>query len=81
MRADGRRFDALMRPPLTQPVCCVAGSLDPALPAAGVERSREHVAGDFTAHLMPGVGHFPPEEDPAAFTEALLAWLGPPTER
>jgi pimeloyl-ACP methyl ester carboxylesterase len=25
------------------------------------------------------VGHFPPEEDPAAFTEALLAWLGPPT--
>jgi pimeloyl-ACP methyl ester carboxylesterase len=30
---------------------------------------------------MPGVGHFPPEEDPAAFTEALLAWLGPPTDR
>ena len=28
-----------------------------------------------TEHLMPGVGHFPPEEDPEGFTELLLAWL------
>jgi pimeloyl-ACP methyl ester carboxylesterase len=33
------------------------------------------VAGELTEHRMPGVGHFPHEEDPVAFTRLLLAWL------
>ena len=76
LRADGRRFSARMRPPVRQPVCCVGGAADVALPAAGVERSRRRVAGAFTEHRMPGVGHFPHEEDPDGFTRLLLAWLG-----
>jgi pimeloyl-ACP methyl ester carboxylesterase len=75
VRADGRRFDRAMRPMVAQPVCSVSGTEDPALPAAGVERSRARVAGAFTARRMSGVGHFPHEEDPAAFTALLLAWL------
>jgi pimeloyl-ACP methyl ester carboxylesterase len=75
LRADGRRFTRLMRPPVRQPVCWVAGEDDPVLPVRGLERSRAHVAGPLTEHLLPGVGHFPHEEDPATFTALLLAWL------
>ena len=75
LRVDGRRFGQAMRPPLPQPVCCVSGALDHALPRAAVERSRRHVAGAFTQRTMPGVGHFPHEEDPSAFTALLLDWL------
>jgi pimeloyl-ACP methyl ester carboxylesterase len=45
------------------------------LPVRGLERSRDHVAGPLTEHRLPGVGHFPHEEDPATFTAQLLAWL------
>ncbi|MEP7090792.1 MAG: alpha/beta hydrolase [Nocardioidaceae bacterium] len=75
LRADGRRFTALMRPPLAQPVCCVSGADDPALPAGGIAGSRRHVTGMFTEHLLPRVGHFPHEEDPASLTSLLLDWL------
>jgi pimeloyl-ACP methyl ester carboxylesterase len=76
LRGDGRRFGRAMRPPLAQPVCCVSGALDHALPPTAVARSRRYVAGGFTERTMPGVGHFPHEEDPAAFTALLLDWLG-----
>ena len=75
LRADGRRFGALMRQPVAQAVCCVAGTDDPAIPASAVRDSRRHVAGPVGTHLMAGVGHFPHEEDPAGFNEALLTWL------
>jgi pimeloyl-ACP methyl ester carboxylesterase len=75
LRSDGRRFGRVMQPPLSQPVCCVSGALDHALPPTAVARSRRHVAGGFTERTVPGVGHFPHEEDPAAFTALLLEWL------
>jgi pimeloyl-ACP methyl ester carboxylesterase len=75
-RADGRRFTRAMRPRVTQPVLCVAGQEDPALPATAVGRSRLHVDGVLVEHLLPGVGHFPHEEAPDAFTALLLDWLG-----
>jgi pimeloyl-ACP methyl ester carboxylesterase len=31
--------------------------------------------GPITEHVLPGVGHFAPEEDPDAFNVALLSWL------
>ncbi|MGZ6850102.1 MAG: alpha/beta fold hydrolase [Nocardioidaceae bacterium] len=74
LRADGRQFNASMRQPLAQPVAVVAGAEDPAVPpAAGA--SRRYVTGAFREAVMPGVGHFPHEEDPAAFTDLLLSWL------
>jgi pimeloyl-ACP methyl ester carboxylesterase len=76
VRADGRAFDRLMRPPVPQPVCCIAGADDPALPAGTLAASGEHVSGPFESHRLAGVGHFPHEEDPAALTAVLLDWLG-----
>ena len=75
VRADGRRFNRLMRPPLSQPVCSIAGSDDQALPKGTPGASGEHVTGPFESHLLPGVGHFPHEEDPAGLNVVLLDWL------
>ncbi len=76
LRSDGRRFARVMRRPLALPVCCVAGAADPVLPAGAVRWSAAHVTGPIKAQVMPGVGHFPPEEDPEGFNVVLLAWLG-----
>ena len=78
LRADGRRFDRLMRPPLPQPVACLTGALDPLVSHGAARASARHVGGDFTHLTLPGVGHFPQEEDPTGFTEALLDWLAGP---
>ncbi len=75
VRTDGRRFDALMDPPVTVPVCLVQGADDPVVPLHAATRSREHVAAACEEHVVPGAGHFPHEEAPEAFTAVLLAWL------
>ena len=72
LRADGRRFGTAMRPPVRQPVCCLAGAEDRFVPRVD---SRARVSGPFTEQLLPGVGHFPHEEDPAGLTRLLLSWL------
>jgi pimeloyl-ACP methyl ester carboxylesterase len=64
-----------MRPPVTQPVLCLAGDLDPALPSRALPASAEHVSGPFEQHRVPGVGHFCQEEDPEAVNALLLDWL------
>jgi pimeloyl-ACP methyl ester carboxylesterase len=73
LRADGRRFSAAMRAPLDRPVCTVWGTEDPLAPRSGGTGS--HVTGELTEHRMSGVGHFPHEEDPDAFSRLLLTWL------
>jgi pimeloyl-ACP methyl ester carboxylesterase len=75
LRADGRHFTAAVRQPLRQPVCLLAGYQDPVVPLAALQASRRHVRGPLTEHRLPGVGHFAPEEDPAAVTALLLDWL------
>lgn len=81
LRADGRRFNALMESPVAVPVCTVHGRDDPAVPAAGSARSARWVRAPFEAHVVEGTGHFPHEEDPDAFSATLLPWLQglPPT--
>jgi pimeloyl-ACP methyl ester carboxylesterase len=76
LRSDGRRFGRLMRPAVGQPVLAVSGGDDPAVPAEGLARSRDHVVGELTEHVLPGVGHFPHEERPAELTRLLVDWLG-----
>ncbi|HEU4515106.1 MAG TPA: alpha/beta hydrolase [Nocardioidaceae bacterium] len=75
VRADGRRFDALMEPPVTVPVCLVQGADDPVVPVHAGTRSRDHVAAACEEHVVPGTGHFPHEEDPDAFATVLVQWL------
>lgn len=75
VRADGRRFNALMEPPVKVPVCTIHGTDDPALPVQASARSRRWVDAPFEAHVLPGTGHFPHEEAPEAFDAVLLPWL------
>lgn len=75
LRGDGRRHNALMGPALTVPVCLVQGADDPVAPARGAARSRQRVAAPASVHVIADAGHFPHEEQPAAFDAVLLAWL------
>lgn len=75
LRADGRHFDAVMAPPVAVPVCVVDGDEDRVLSRRLRRRSWSRVAGALQEHTLPGVGHFPHEEDPTGFTTVLLEWL------
>jgi pimeloyl-ACP methyl ester carboxylesterase len=74
-RRDGRRFAAAVQDRITVPVLQLHGELDQfVLPSTAVES--HHRAGDtLTYEMIPGAGHFLPEEAPDAVTAALLAWL------
>jgi pimeloyl-ACP methyl ester carboxylesterase len=76
VRSDGRAFDRAMRAPVSQPVLAVYGDDDPALPRGAMQATRDHVSGPLTERVLAGVGHFPPEEAPAEFSDLLLGWLG-----
>ena len=62
--------------PAGQPAGAVGlGRRGPGPAADAVARSRAHVVGELTERVLPGVGHFPHEEAPEAFTAALTGWL------
>jgi pimeloyl-ACP methyl ester carboxylesterase len=73
-RADGRRFTEHMRAPIGCPTLMVEGELDPIVPYAGLA-ARHYLRGPYRSELLPGVGHYPHEEAPDAFTKLLLDWL------
>jgi pimeloyl-ACP methyl ester carboxylesterase len=74
-RADGRRFAAAIREPLTVPVLQVHGGLDPWVLPETAAASGARVAGSLRFELLPAAGHFLPEEAPAQVTGILLDWL------
>jgi pimeloyl-ACP methyl ester carboxylesterase len=74
-RADGRRFAAAVRDPVRVPVLQVHGGLDPwVLPETAVASARR-VEGPLRFELVPGAGHFLPEEAPHRVNQVLLEWL------
>ena len=75
LRRDGRRFAAAVRPPLTVPVLQLQGGLDPWVLPATAATSRRWVTGPLSYRLLPGAGHFLPDEAPDRVTAALLGWL------
>ncbi len=63
-------------PAVGQPVLLGAGRRGPGGTGRGRRGARARTCRSaHRAHELPGVGHFPPEEDAAAFTRLLLAWL------
>ena len=56
------------------PVLCLAGENDPNAPPAGVERMSGRIPGARYV-CLPGVGHLPNLEAPAAFDAAILNFL------
>jgi len=75
LRLDGRRFAQRVGSPITVPVLELHGDQDRAVVPALATRSTAYVQGPFEQHLIPGAGHFLPEEAPAAVNAHLLGWL------
>lgn len=75
-RTDGRRFARTLRAPVRVPTLHVHGAADGALLPGTAHGSGRYVGAPYRWRLLEGVGHFPHEEDPAAFDAQLLDWLG-----
>jgi pimeloyl-ACP methyl ester carboxylesterase len=76
-RPDGIRFARAMRPPVSAPVLALHGELDGCLRPESALASRPHVVGPYEFRVVPGAGHFLPEEAPATVAEALVAFGRP----
>jgi pimeloyl-ACP methyl ester carboxylesterase len=77
-RPDGLRYARRMASPVTVPTLQVHGALDRCVLPSSAQGSGRYVEGSYRWHLMPGVGHFLPEEDPSAFSTVLRDWLADP---
>ena len=76
VRPDGARFSAKMQPKVRAPVLQIHGEQDPAVLPTTARASQQHVVGPYHQVMVPGVGHFPQEEQPQSVTETVLRWLG-----
>lgn len=74
-RRDGRRFQAAVAEPVVVPVLQLHGERDGAVLPASVDGSEAYAGAGYERVDLAGVGHFPHEEDPAAFDAALITWL------
>jgi pimeloyl-ACP methyl ester carboxylesterase len=74
-RPDGLQFSRRMKRPVRMPTLHVHGALDPVLLVGTALGSDEYVEAPYRWRLMDGVGHFPHEEAPDAFTSELVEWL------
>ena len=75
VRPDGLSYMSLMEAPIQRPVLQVHGAHDPMLLPRTVDGSEQYVRGDYRRVDLEA-GHFPHEEQPAAFLAALVPWLG-----
>jgi pimeloyl-ACP methyl ester carboxylesterase len=74
-RPDGLRYARRMRSPVTVPTLQLQGELDGPTTTRSATGSGRYVEADYRWRQLPGVGHFPHEEDPDAFNRVLLDWL------
>jgi pimeloyl-ACP methyl ester carboxylesterase len=65
---------SLMEAPIQRRVLQVHGMQDPMVLPESVDGSAQYVRGEYTRVDLP-TGHFPHEEAPIAFNDALLSWL------
>ncbi|WKV72725.1 alpha/beta hydrolase [Streptomyces sp. PCS3-D2] len=77
-RPDGLQFNRRMKRPVRVPTLHLHGSLDPVMRTRSAAGSGEYVEAPYRWRLFDGLGHFPHEEDPAAFSTELVNWLKDP---
>ncbi|MFC8799804.1 alpha/beta fold hydrolase [Promicromonospora sp. NPDC057138] len=74
-RMDGRRFGTALRRPLEMPVLQLQGGRDGFVRSERADLDAVALAPDLRYELIPGAGHFLPEEAPDRVNEILLNWL------
>lgn len=77
-RPDGIQFNRRMKRPVLAPTLHLHGSLDPVIRARSAAGSNAYVEAPYRWRLFDGLGHFPQEEDPVAFSTELVDWLRDP---
>ena len=77
-RPDGIQFNRRMKRPVRVPTLHLHGSLDPVVRTRSAAGSGQYVEAPYRWRLFDGLGHFPHEEDPAAFSAELINWLKDP---
>jgi pimeloyl-ACP methyl ester carboxylesterase len=75
LRSDGLRYARRMETPIGVPVLHLQGAEDASVLPRVAEGSDAWVEGDYEFALLPEVGHFPHEENPAGFADVLMPWL------
>lgn len=75
LRADGRRFHRRVDRPVQVPVLHLHGAADGAVVASAASGSAAYVDAPLEEHLIPGAGHFLPEEATVQVNDRLLSWL------
>lgn len=75
VRVDGRAFASALRQPIDVPVLQITGAHDKAVPRSVVEKSARRLTGTNEHRELSRAGHFPHEEAPEEFNDALLTWL------
>ncbi|WP_059010557.1 alpha/beta fold hydrolase [Streptomyces specialis] len=78
VRPDGVQFNRRMKRPVLVPTLHLHGSLDPVMRTRSSAGSGEYVEAPYRWRLFDGLGHFPHEEDPVAFSTELIDWLRDP---
>ncbi len=74
-RADGRRYYAALRNPVTAPVLHLHGDLDTCSLPSTAQGSGRYVTGEYVWRLLDGVGHFPHDEVPELISGEVLRWV------
>jgi pimeloyl-ACP methyl ester carboxylesterase len=72
---DGRRFGTALRRPLGVPTLQLQGGRDGIVRPERADLDAIALAPDLHYELIPGAGHFLPEEAPDEVNRILLRWL------
>jgi pimeloyl-ACP methyl ester carboxylesterase len=75
VRADGRRFAAALRTPITAPVMHLHGDFDTCVLPRTAQGSGQYVTGQYEWRVLDGVGHFPHNEVPEFVSGELIRWI------
>ncbi len=75
VRSTGRDFRRALRQPRAVPLLSIHGQEDRLVPLAAMAAAEKWVTARHDLISLPGVGHLPHEEDPAAVTTSIIEWL------